>query len=551
MMDNAMFCWQCEQTAGGKGCTKVGVCSKDPDVAKMQDVLIYLCKGIGFYATKNNEKGNKVPREIGEFFTECMFATLTNVNFNAERFVKYIKKANRVKNQLKESAGMIENVPEDADFIAPETKGEILNIPPRPNLGVMDDEKIDMDIRSLREFLIYGMKGMAAYHHHAYVLGKFDEEVATFMFKAMGATLNSSLTVQDYFDLNMELGKTNFKCMELLDAANTGQFGDPEPTDMLITKKKGPFIIVSGHDLKDLGDLLEQTEGKGINIYTHGEMLPCNAYPKLKKYAHLIGNFGGAWQDQQKEFDAIPGAVLMTSNCLMKPRKTYSDRIFTSSVVGFDGIQHIPTVDGKKDFAPIIQKALEFGGWAEDETEKRIPMGFGRKALLSNAGAIVDAVKQGAIKHFFLIGGCDGARPGRNYFTEFAEKTPKDTAILTLACGKYRFNKLDLGTVAGFPRILDCGQCNDAYTAIRVALALSEAFDCEVNDLPLSFIISWYEQKAVAVLLTMLYLGLKDIYLGPSLPAFVTPNVLQVLVDKFNIKPVSTPDEDLKTILGK
>jgi hydroxylamine reductase len=338
--------------------------------------------------------------------------------------------------------------------------------------------------------------------------------------------------------------------MALLDAGNTGAFGDPEPTEMLITKKKGPFIVVSGHDLKDLGDLLEQSNGKGVNIFTHGEMLPCNAYPGLKKYPHLIGNYGGAWQDQQKEFNSIPGAILMTSNCLMKPRESYKDRIFTSSIVGWPDIQHIETVNGKKDFSPVINRALELSGFPEDEPEKRIPMGFGRNALLESAGAIVDAVKAGKIKHFFLIGGCDGARPGRNYFTEFAEKTPKDTAILTLACGKYRFNKLDLGTVAGFPRILDCGQCNDAYTAIQVALALAEAFDCDVNDLPLSFIISWYEQKAVAVLQTLLYLGLQDIYLGPTLPAFVTPNVLQVLVDKFNIKAISTPDEDLKAILG-
>lgn len=549
-MDNAMFCYQCEQTAGSKGCTKVGVCSKDPNVAKMQDVLIYQLKGIGFYGTKNLEKGNKIPQEIGEFFTECVFATLTNVNFDAERFVKYIKKANEVKKQLKESAGEVSNAPEGAEFMAPETKEEILNITPRPNLGVMDDENLDMDIRSLREFLIYGMKGMGAYHHHSYVLGKYSEEVVNFMFKAMGATLDKSLTVEDYFNLNMELGKTNLTCMELLDAANTGTFGHPEPTEVLITKKKGPFIIVSGHDLRDLGDLLEQTKDKGINIYTHSEMLPCNAYPELKKYKHLTGNFGGAWQDQQKEFDGIPGAILMTSNCLMKPRDNYKDRIFTSSIVGFEGIQHIETINGKKDFTPVIEKALELGGFTEDEPEKKITIGFGRNATLSHANEIVSAVKEGKIRHFFLIGGCDGARPGRNYFTEFAEKTPKDTVILTLACGKYRFNKLDLGTVAGFPRVLDCGQCNDSYSAIQIALALAGAFDCEVNDLPLSFIISWYEQKAVAVLLTMLYLGLKNIHLGPTLPAFVTPNILQVLVDKFDIKAVSTPDKDLEAILG-
>lgn len=549
-MDNAMFCYQCEQTAGSKGCTKVGVCSKDPDIAKLQDVLVYLCKGIGFYATKNIEKGEEISQEMSEFFSECVFSTLTNVNFDSERFVDYIKKANKVKAELKERAGDIGEAPEGADFIAPETRGEILNISSRANLGVMDDEDLDMDIRSLREFLIYGVKGMGAYNHHANVLGKFDEEVANFLYKAMASTLDRSLSVEDFFDLNMELGKENLKCMALLDAANTGSFGNPEPTDVLITKKKGPFIVVSGHDLRDLGDLLEQTKDRGVNIYTHSEMLPCNAYPELKKYPHLVGNFGGAWFEQQEEFDDLPGAVLMTSNCLMKPRDSYSDRIFTSSVVGWPDMEHIETIDGKKDFTPIIEKALELGGFEKDEEEKTIPIGFGRNTLISNAGAIVDAVKAKEINHFFLIGGCDGARPGRNYYTEFAEKTPKDTAILTLACGKYRFNKLDLGTIAGFPRVLDCGQCNDAYTAIEVVLALSEAFECDVNDLPLSIILSWYEQKAVAILLTLLYLGIKDIYLGPSLPAFVSPNILQVIVDKFNLTPISTPEEDLKSILG-
>jgi hydroxylamine reductase len=549
-MDNTMFCYQCEQTAGSKGCTKMGVCSKDPNVAKMQDVLIFLTKGLGYYATNVINKGTEIPRELGEFFTECVFSTLTNVNFAPERFVSYIKKANEYKKQLMELAGDIDNIPDGANYLAPETKEEILNIPSMKNLGVMDDDDLDMDIRSLREFLIYGIKGMGAYFHHAYCLGKYDAEIAEFMFKSLGSTLDNSLTVDDYFNLNMELGKTNFKCMELLDAANTGAFGDPEPTNMLITKKKGPFIVVSGHDLKDLGDLLEQTECKGINIYTHGEMLPGNAYPGLKKYKHLIGNFGGAWQDQQKEFDNLPGAILMTSNCLMKPRENYKDRLFTSSIVGWPDVTHISTVNGKKDFTPVIEKALELEGFCEDESEKRIPMGFARNAVLSNAGTIVDAVKSGQIRHFFLVGGCDGARPGRNYFTEFAEKTPKDTIILTLACGKYRFNKMDLGSIGPFPRILDVGQCNDAYSAIKIALALSEAFECDVNDLPLSYIISWYEQKAVAVLLTMLYLGLKDIYLGPTLPAFVTPNVLQVLVDKFNLQSISTPDNDLQTILG-
>ncbi|GKX28216.1 hydroxylamine reductase [Vallitalea longa] len=548
-MDNAMFCYQCEQTAGGKGCTKMGICTKDPDVAKMQDVLIFLLKGLGYYATQLIENGQDISRELGEFCSECVFATLTNVNFSPERFVEYIKKTNHYKKDLM-SKSSTSDAPEGADYIAPETKEEILSIPNMKNLGVMDDENLDMDIRSLRELLIYGIKGMGAYFHHAYVFGKYDAEITNFIFKALGSTLNKNLTIEDYFNLNMELGKINFRCMELLDEANTGAFGNPEPTEMLITKKKGPFIVVSGHDLNDLGDLLEQSEGKGINIYTHGEMLPCNAYPGLKKYKHLIGNFGGAWQDQQKEFDNLPGAILMTSNCLMKPRESYKDRLFTSSIVGWPDVTHISTVDGHKDFTPVIEKALELEGFTEDEPEKRIPMGFARNAVLSNADAIIDAVKAGKIRHFFLIGGCDGARPGRNYYTEFAEKTPKDTIILTLACGKYRFNKLDLGSIGPFPRILDVGQCNDAYSAIKIALALADTFKCDVNDLPLSYIISWYEQKAVAVLLTMLYLGLKDIYLGPTLPAFITPNVLQVLVDKFNLQSISTPDNDLQTILG-
>jgi len=548
-MSNAMFCYQCEQTAGNKGCTTTGVCGKSPEVAKMQDVLIYMLKGIGFYGTKILDKGDKIPKESCEFFTEAIFSTLTNVNFDADRFEEYIKGANRVKKQLMELAGEVSDAPDGADFISPETKSEILAISDRPNLGVLD-ETLNDDIRSLRELLIYGIKGMEAYHHHAIVLGKHDGDITNFSFKAFGATLNRDLGADDYVALNMEAGNTNIKCMELLDAANTGTFGHPEPTEVLITQKKGPFIIVSGHDLRDLNDLLSQTEGKGINVYTHGEMLPCNAYPELKKYKHLIGNFGGAWQDQQKEFDGVPGSILMTSNCLMKPLEGYKDRIYSSYVVGWPEVTHIADANGKKDFSPVIEKALALGGFTEDEPEKKITIGFGRNATLSYANEIVGAVKDGKLKHFFLIGGCDGARSGRNYFTEFAEKTPPDTAILTLGCGKYRFNKLDLGTVAGLPRLLDCGQCNDAYSAVKIALALSDAFKCDVNSLPLSYIVSWYEQKACAVLLSMLALGLKDIYLGPTLPAFISPNVLQVLIDKFNIKAVSTPDADLKAALA-
>nr|WP_054871025.1 hydroxylamine reductase [Caloranaerobacter sp. TR13] len=544
-----MFCFQCEQTVGGKGCVKIGVCGKDPEVAALQDLLVYLLKGIGYYGQKALEKGKKIDEETNKFVMDAMFATLTNVNFDAERFVEYIKKADEVKENLKELAGDIEgSIPEAASYKVPSTKEEMIN--DAKKVGVMADENLDQDIRSLRELLIYGLKGMAAYAHHAYVLGKTDETVNNFFYKGLAATLDNNLTIDDLFNLNMELGQVNFKCMELLDSANTGAYGNPEPTEVLITKKKGPFIIVSGHDLKDLKELLEQTEGKGINIYTHGEMLPAHAYPELKKYPHLVGNYGGAWQDQQKEFDNIPGAILMTTNCLQKPRDSYKDRIFTTSIVGWPDVAHIEEVNGKKDFTPLIEKALELGGWQEDEEEKKILVGFGHNTVLSLSDKIIEAVKKGDIKHFFLIGGCDGARPGRNYYTEFAEKTPKDTIILTLACGKYRFNKKDFGTIGEFPRLLDVGQCNDAYSAIKIAVALAEAFECDVNELPLSIILSWYEQKAVCILLTLLSLNIKNIYLGPTLPAFVSPNVLQVLVDKFNIKPTSNVEADMKEILG-
>ncbi|MCT4543159.1 MAG: hydroxylamine reductase [Vallitalea sp.] len=547
-MENAMFCYQCEQTLGAKGCVKSGVCGKNPTVANLQDVLIHELKGIGFYGQKNLEKGLTIRSEINKFVVDSMFATLTNVNFDPTRFVEYIKKAEKLKEELKNAVGEIENVPKAANYKAPNTMQEMVE--DAKNIGIMSDKDLDMDIRSLRELLIYSFKGMAAYAHHAYVLGKFDDEVNNFFYEGLSATIDDSLTIEDLLNLNLTLGKRDLKCMEVLDSAVTGTFGNPEPTEVLITKKKGPFIIVSGHDLLDLEELLEQTEDKGINIYTHCEMLPANAYPKLKKYKHLVGNFGGAWQKQQEEFDGIPGCILMTTNCVQKPRNSYKDRLFTTSIVGMPDCPHIEEVNNKKDFTSIIEKALELGGWDEDEPEKRITIGFAHNAILSHANEIVDAVKSGKIKHFFLIGGCDGARPGRNYYTEFAEKTPKDTIILTLACGKFRFNKLDLGTVAGFPRVLDCGQCSDSYSAVKVATALAEAFNCGVNDLPLSLVLSWYEQKAVGILLALLSLGIKDIRLGPTLPAFITPNILQVLVDKFDLKPISTPEQDLEVILG-
>ncbi|EYE89634.1 hydroxylamine reductase [Fervidicella metallireducens AeB] len=549
-MKEEMFCYQCEQTIGGKGCTKLGNCSKDPEVAALQDLLIYLLKGIGFYGQKLIEKGMVIDDETHKFMMDASFSTLTNVNFDSERFVEYLRTADKIKEELKTKAKDICNeVPEAAEYKLPATKEEMLR--DAVKAGIMYDQTLDANIRSLREMLIYGMKGMGAYAHHAHVLGFNDVEVNNFFYKGFAATIDKKLGVDDLLALIMEFGQVNLKCMELLDKANTSSYGNPVPTEVLITMKKGPFIVVSGHDLKDLKELLEQTEGKGINIYTHGEMLPAHGYPELKKYKHLIGNFGGAWQDQQKEFDGLPGCILMTTNCLMKPRDSYTDRLFTTSIVGCPGISHIKEVNGKKDFSLIINKALQLGGWPEDEQEKKIIVGFGHNAVLSNAGKIVEAVKNGAIKHFFLVGGCDGARPGRNYYTEFAQKTPPDTLILTLACGKYRFNKMDFGKIGEFPRLLDVGQCNDSYSAIKIALALAEAFNCGVNDLPLSLILSWYEQKAVCILITLLSLGIKNIYLGPSLPAFISPDVLQVLIDKFNIKPISTPEDDLKVILGQ
>ncbi|HHU63588.1 MAG TPA: hydroxylamine reductase [Clostridiales bacterium] len=548
-MDRAMFCYQCEQTIGGKGCIRAGACGKDAKTANLQDLLIHQLKGIGYYGQRILEKNGVIDDATHKFVMDAIFATLTNVNFDAQRFVEYINKADEVKESLKAKAGgPSQDAPPAALYRVPSTMEEMLK--DSRNVGIMADETLNEDIRSLRELLTYGLKGLAAYTHHAFVLGKSDDSINNFFYKALAATINNDLTINDLLNLNLELGRVNFRCMELLDEANTTIYGHPEPTEVLITRKKGPFIIVSGHDLKDLKQLLEQTQGKGVNIYTHGEMLPCNAYPELKKYKHLIGNYGGAWQDQQKDFDGIPGCIVMTTNCIQRPKDSYKDRIFTTSVVGWPGVAHIEEKNGVKDFTPVIQKALALGGWKEDEEEKKILVGFGRNATLAHADKIIKAVKEGQIRHFFLIGGCDGARPGRNYYTEFADKTPKDTVILTLACGKYRFNKKDFGTVAGLPRLLDVGQCNDAYSAIRIALALADAFDCGVNDLPLSLILSWYEQKAVSILLTLLALDVKNIYLGPTLPAFVSENVLKVLVDKFGLKPTSTPDNDLKSILG-
>ncbi|MDU4935116.1 MAG: hydroxylamine reductase [Peptostreptococcaceae bacterium] len=547
-MEYPMFCYQCEQTAGGKGCTKMGVCGKTPEVAALQDLLIYQIKGISCYAKELLEKGESIDKEIISFIENSLFTTLTNVNFDADVHVEMLKKSQQYKEKLRSKAGSIKNNTDHATYNLSDTRAEMLK--DAKKAGIMYDQELDIDIRSLRQTILYGLKGISAYGHQARELGFYDDQVDNFYVRALEAITDDKLGVEELIRWTMRTGDMSVAVMKKLDEANTTVYKNPSPHKVNVHRKKGPFIIVSGHDLKDLEMLLEQTEGKGINIYTHGEMIPCHGYPELKKYSHLVGNFGGAWQDQQKEFDNIPGCILMTTNCLMRPRETYKDRIFTTSVVGWDGVKYIGKgEDGKKDFSEIINKALELGGFKEDEEPHEILVGFGHNATLSHADTIVNAVKEGKIRHFFLIGGCDGARPGRNYYTEFAKKVPKDCVILTLACGKYRFNKLDFGEVAGLPRLLDVGQCNDAYSAVRIATALADAFDTDVNGLPLSIILSWYEQKAVADLLALLSLGIKGIYLGPTLPAFLSPNVLQYLVDTFDIRPISEPDDDLKSCL--
>lgn len=547
-MEYPMFCYQCEQTAGGKGCTKMGVCGKTPEIAALQDLLIYQIKGISCYAKEIVEKGENVDKSIVTFIENSLFTTLTNVNFDADFHVEMLKESQRIKEKVRKQVGKIKNDTDHATYNLSETKSEMLE--DAKKAGIMYDQKLDPDIRSLRQTIIYGLKGISAYGHQARELGYYDDQVDNFYIRALEATTDDTLSVEELIRWTMRTGDMSVAVMKKLDEANTTVYDNPSPHKVNVHIKKGPFIIVSGHDLRDLEMLLEQTEGKGINIYTHGEMIPSHGYPGLKKYPHLVGNFGSAWQNQQKEFDNIPGCILMTTNCLMRPRETYKDRIFTTSVVGWDGVKHIPKgKDGKKDFTEIINKALELGGYEEDQEPHEILVGFGHNATLSNAETIVNAVKDGKIKHFFLIGGCDGARPGRSYYTEFAKMVPDDCIILTLACGKYRFNKLEFGEVAGLPRLLDVGQCNDAYSAVRIATALADAFGTDVNGLPLSLIISWYEQKAVADLLALLSLGIKGIFLGPTLPAFLSPNVLQYLVDTFNLRLISTPEDDLKTCL--
>ncbi|CDD54387.1 hydroxylamine reductase [Ruminococcus sp. CAG:379] len=542
-----MFCYQCEQTAGGKGCTKLGVCGKTPEVAGLQDLLIYQLKGISCCQKVLMDRGEKPAEDIVRFVEGVLFTTLTNVNFDAAVHVELLLQSQQIKEQLRQAVGEAPEVAQ-VSYNLPETQAKMLQ--DAPMAGIMYDRDLDPDIRSLRQTILYGLKGISAYGHQARELGFHSEQVDAFYFLSLEAITDDTLSVEELIRWTMRTGEIALEVMKVLDDANTQTYENPSPRMVNTQLKKGPFIIVSGHDLKDLEQLLQQSEGSGVNIYTHGEMLPCHGYPGLKKYKHLAGNFGGAWQEQQKQFDNLPGCILMTTNCLMRPRESYKDRIYTTNVVGWDGVKFIPRKEnGEKDFSEIIAHAKALGGYPEDAPPREILVGFGHHAILEHAEEIVSAVKAGKIRHFFLIGGCDGARPGRNYFTEFAKLVPQDCVILTLACGKYRFNKLDFGTVAGLPRLLDVGQCNDAYSAIKIATALSDAFDTNVNCLPLSMIISWYEQKAVAVLLALLSLGIQNIYLGPELPAFFSPNVLQYLADTFQIHQISEPQDDIKTCL--
>jgi hydroxylamine reductase len=537
-----MFCFQCEQTAQGRACTQIGVCGKNPEVAALQDLLIYSLKGLSIVASEGRKRGI-YDREIDRFVCEAAFSTLTNVNFDPERIADLVRKTITYRDRLNKLVKaklpdeVVNFVPSD-DLVEMVKQGEKVGIKAEPDAG--------SDVHSLRWTLIYGLKGICAYADHAAILGKEDEGLYAFIERGFAAAANSSLGLNDYLGFVMETGKMNLRAMELLDAANTGVYGNPVPTTVPLGHKKGKAILVSGHDLRDLELLLQQTEGKGIYVYTHGEMLPTHGYPNLKKYKHFYGHYGTAWQNQIKEFYSFPGAILMTTNCIQRPAPSYSANIFTTGLVGWPGVTHI----ADKNFTPVIKKALELQGFQEDKEAGTVTVGFGHEAVMSVAPKIIELIKAKKIRHFFLVAGCDGAKLGRNYYTEFVEKVPKDCVVLTLACGKFRFFDKDLGSIDGIPRLLDIGQCNDAYSAIQIAIALSKAFGVGVNDLPLSMILSWYEQKAVAILLTLLSLGIKNIRLGPSLPAFLTPNVLKVLVDNYNIMPITTPDADLKAILG-
>jgi len=553
LTENTMFCYQCEQTTRGTGCTDFAVCGKDESSAVLQDLLIQMAKGVSQYAHRARKLGAKDP-VVDVFIIEALFTTVTNVNFDPLRIQAILNRGVKVRQaarELYEAAASRSGVAAEV-VSGPATWTPALSIPELVGQGAAVSlpfrrERLGADIAGLQELLLYGVKGTAAYADHARVLGHESDEVFAFFHEALDYLAQENPAVDALLGLSLKCGEINLKVMAMLDAAHTATYGHPVPTPVRVEPLKGKAILVSGHDLKDLEELLKQTEGKGINVYTHGEMLPAHGYPKLKAFKHLVGNYGGAWQDQKDEFADFPGAILMTTNCIQQPQESYKKRIITSGRVAWPGVRHI----GNGDFTPVIEAALSAPGFESDGPDKTILVGFGHHAVLGVADKVIDAVKTGAIRHFFLIGGCDGAKSGRDYYTEFAESVPKDCVILTLACGKYRFNKLDFGAIGGIPRLLDMGQCNDAYSAVQVAVALAKAFNCGVNDLPLSFLISWYEQKAVAVLLTLLFLGIKNIRLGPSLPAFVTPNVLNVLVEKFNLMPNGRVDADLQAILKR
>ena len=540
-----MFCNQCEQTSKGTGCTQIGVCGKQPDVAALQDLLIYACQGLSVVAHEAAQRGVQ-DKDTDEFLYRAVFSTLTNVNFDADRFLPLIHKAVELRECMKARTASLGVSLPACDCLKFAPAADIAGLVAQGETHAINAVDPNADVQSLKQTVIYGIKGVAAYADHAAILGQYDPSVAAFIYEAFSKALRTDLDLGAWVDLAMRCGTANLKAMELLDAGNTGAYGHPTPTAVPLGHRKGKCILVSGHDLKDLETLLKQTDGKGIDIYTHGEMLPTHGYPKLKAYKHFFGHYGTAWQNQIKEFAEFPGAVLMTTNCIQKPAMSYLPNIFTTGLVGWPGAVHV----GNQDFSAVIKRALELPGFTDDVEGLSVNVGFARNTVMSVAPAVIDAVKAGKIRHFFLVGGCDGAKPGRNYYTEFVEKAPKDTIILTLACGKFRFFDKQLGDIGGIPRLLDVGQCNDAYSAIQIAVALAGAFKCGVNELPLSLILSWYEQKAVAILLTLLSLGIKNIRLGPSLPAFVTPNVLAFLVENFGIKPITTPDEDLKAILG-
>ncbi len=553
MQSPDMFCYQCEQTARNSGCVDLGICGKDPDTAALQDLLVHATKGISVFAHRARGLG-RIDPEVDHFVIQALFATVTNVDFDPQRLKVHLDDAAQMRDQARRlyedacrergQSPELVNGPTTwkpaADLAGLVGQGRLVSIVSRTS-------EFSEDVVGLQELILYGLKGTAAYAEHAAALGREVPDIYGTIHECLDFLTSKTPSADELLGWALKVGELNLKVMELLYEANTGSYGKQQPTHVRTTAVQGKCILVSGHDLADLGALLQQTEGKGIKVYTHGEMLPCHAYPELKKYSHLVGNYGGAWQDQKREFSQFPGAILMTTNCIQKPKEDYIGRIFTSGMVAWPGVAHIGP---DRDFSPVIEAALAAPGFAEDEPEKTITVGFGHDAVLGVADKVIEAVKAGKIRHFFLVGGCDGAESGRNYYTDFTQEVPNDCLILTLACGKFRFNKLEFGDIGGIPRLLDLGQCNDAYSAIKIATALASAFGCGVNDLPLSLILSWYEQKAVAILLTLLYLGIKNIRLGPKLPAFVTPAVLQVLVDKFSIMPITTPREDLAAILA-